>query len=63
MKLRLTFNFAVAGTNIDSSRVSKHNEGLERPRGIKVKEKMYEDQQGMLVAWKKAKKQRRKDDR
>jgi len=29
----------VAGTNIDSSRVSKHNEGLCRPRGMKVKEK------------------------
>ena len=38
-KLRLTFNFMVAGTNIDSSRVSKHNEGLERPKGMKVKEK------------------------
>lgn len=38
-KLRLTFNFTVAGLNIDSSRVSKHNEGLERPRGMKVKEK------------------------
>ena len=38
-KLRLTFNFMVAGTNIDSSRVSKHNDGLEMPKGMKVKEK------------------------
>ena len=29
----------VAGPNIDSTRVSKHNEGLHMPRGIKVKEK------------------------
>ena len=29
----------VAGLNIDSTRVSKHNEGLHMPRGIKVKEK------------------------
>uniref|UniRef100_A0ACD5XZQ0 Uncharacterized protein n=1 Tax=Avena sativa TaxID=4498 RepID=A0ACD5XZQ0_AVESA len=27
------------GLNIDSSRVSKHNEGLTKPKGIKVKEK------------------------
>ena len=29
----------MAGLNIDSSRISKHNEGLVKPKGIKVKEK------------------------
>lgn len=37
--IRLTFQFIVAGPLIDSSRVSKHNEGLAKPRGIKEKEK------------------------
>jgi zinc finger SWIM domain-containing protein 3 len=39
-KLRLTFSINVAGLNIDSSRISKHNQGLAvKPKGIKVKEK------------------------
>jgi hypothetical protein len=29
----------VAGLNIDSSRISKHNQGIANPKGIKVKEK------------------------
>jgi hypothetical protein len=29
----------VAALNIDSSRISKHNQGLVKPKGIKVKEK------------------------
>jgi zinc finger SWIM domain-containing protein 3 len=38
-KLRLTFSINVAGLNIDPSRISKHNQGLGNPKGIKVKEK------------------------
>lgn len=37
--IRLAFNFIVACPLIDSSRVSKHNEGLAKPRGMKEKEK------------------------
>jgi hypothetical protein len=29
----------VAGLHIDSSRISKHNQGLSNPKGIKIKEK------------------------
>ena len=29
----------MTGLNIDSSRISKHNQGLAKPKGIKVKEK------------------------
>ena len=29
----------MAGLNIDSSRISKHNQGLAKPKGIKFKEK------------------------
>jgi hypothetical protein len=39
VKIRLTFSFSVVGLEIDATRISKHNEGLAVPKGIKVKEK------------------------
>ena len=34
-----TTEIIVTGLNIDSSRISKHNQGLSKPKGIKFKEK------------------------
>uniref|UniRef100_A0A8R7TGP5 Protein FAR1-RELATED SEQUENCE n=1 Tax=Triticum urartu TaxID=4572 RepID=A0A8R7TGP5_TRIUA len=48
------------GPNIDSSRVSKHNEGLCRPRGMKVKEKTVRGSARPVGALEKAKTNKKK---
>ena len=53
----------VAGPNIDSSRVSKHNEGLCRPRGMKVKEKTVRGSARLVGGLEKAKKRKEKEDK
>ena len=50
----------VASPNIDSSRVSKHNEGLCRPRGMKVKEKTVRGSAKSVGALEKAKTNKKK---
>uniref|UniRef100_A0ACD5YK45 Uncharacterized protein n=1 Tax=Avena sativa TaxID=4498 RepID=A0ACD5YK45_AVESA len=52
------------GLNIDSSRISKHNEGLEKPKGIKVKEKTTKGSRRPVGGFEKAtrkKKKKKKD--
>ncbi|KAF7079162.1 hypothetical protein CFC21_083438 [Triticum aestivum] len=48
------------GTNIDSSRVLKHNEGLERPKDMKVKEKTARGSARPIGGLKKAKTKKKK---
>jgi hypothetical protein len=58
------FSIILAGLNIDSSRISKHNEGLANPKGIKVKEKTTKGSRRPVGGFEKAttKKKKNKED-
>ena len=59
--IRLTFQFIVAGPLIDSSRVSKHNDGLEMPKGMKVKEKTVKGSKRPVGGFEKATSKKKKN--
>jgi hypothetical protein len=61
VKLRLTFKFIVTGLEIDASRISKHNEGLAKPKGIKVKEKSVRGSRRPISGFEKATSKRKKN--
>ena len=54
----------VAGVNIPCSRISKHNDGLAKPKGMKVKEKTIKGSKRPVGGFEKAtsKKKRNTDD-
>jgi hypothetical protein len=50
----------VAGLHIDSSRISKHGEGLAKPEGIKVKEKTTKESSRPVGGFEKATEKKKK---
>ena len=58
---RLIFGIILAGTNIASSRISKHGEGLAKPKGMKVKEKTVKGSKRPVGGFEKATSKKKKN--